>query len=129
MGSVRRVLAGHAHLPEGTIAVTFELESAAKTCASKMSGRWFDGHQLETKLCLPKTNISAHQHTAVFSKDRECHQHSLGERFGIGTHMSVAALCGQDLGGVTAANEAHEPLSAEIVQEVEDVENFLNSLL
>jgi hypothetical protein len=149
-GKVKRIIAGHEALPEGVVAVTFGEDSAATTCASKMSGRWFDGRQLETKLYIPdpnrvvqntansypSTGYNALQ-SAASSNTSATSQYSIAGGTGSATtsvnsnsttisdglgYLSQYTVAGDD-------GEEQQPLSAEIEEDVGQVEDFLNSLL
>lgn len=136
MGTVRRIFAGHASLPEGVVCVTFESETGATKCASKMSGRWFDGCQLETKLYIPEC-VSNHNF-GIGSNNDSNYTSTAGSRefvaaSGVGSTSAVAPAGYGAASPVCPVTEGdcgqNEPLSAEIVQDVEQVEDFLNSLL
>lgn len=116
MGNVKRIIAGHASLAEGVVAVTFESDAGATKCAGKMSGRWFDGRQLETKLLLPNQNAAEAPTNNNFVSEA-------ATTSGVQFSDSHSALSIHD------AEEVNGSLTAEIIREVEDVEDFLNSLL
>jgi hypothetical protein len=49
-GKIRRVVSPEGEPFEGTVAVTFVEEEAARSCAVAMDGRFFDGREVETEL-------------------------------------------------------------------------------
>jgi hypothetical protein len=174
LGNVRRIMAGHSSLPEGVVAVTFETSRGAIQCAEKMSGRWFDGRQLETKLYLPmepasynaaavgvvmgassssnNNSSSSSNANAVLGVRPEQAENGLSmlcqyndeeyttdyyttSRSAAGGHTTShnSTSTSVERTAIDGTNQIQQeedtPLTAEIVQEVEQVEDFLNSLL
>lgn len=124
IGKVKRIIAGHPSLPEGTVSVTFEDVHAATVCSVRMKGRWFDGRQLETQLLLPSmlSDSSSIAHPDVSISDT-----SLS---GTANESNAVSMLNQySRPEEEEGKPGEEFISAELAIEVEAVEDFLNSLL
>ena len=132
VGTVRKIIVSHESLTLGVVAVTFESIDAATRCATKMNGRWFDGRQLETKLYFPgstsTSSIDSYAHVEDTSGvPRDSAKITTDFDVNFSTERNVMGASDNNVKNSISVPE--EPLSAEIVQEVEEVEDFLNSLL
>jgi len=103
MGRVRTLTTPDHPSLVGSVAVTFQEESAARTCFVKLNNRSFDGRLVNVQLLLPSGST-------VIEKQPEP---AAAESIAVQSSITV-----------------QDSVPAEVVEEAaQDVENFLNSLL
>jgi hypothetical protein len=119
-GKVVVLLSPEGNLLEGCIAVTFEEAASVRECASALHGRWFDGRELEARILYPEppgriTTIqssSAVHQLQAYGSDGEGSPSRAGTSTG-SVNVDIAESKNPD----------------EVTKDVQDVEDFLNSLL
>ena len=101
----------------GCIAVTFEQVQSARDCAAALHGQVFNGYRLYTKVLLPQRAIDSNLPLAVFDLAQSC------------SAVDYASTTLPDTSRLDYSSHVDQPSSGSIVNEAEDLDNFLNSLL